>query len=133
MEFKTAKFIDAGHQWIEAFGADGQVYKIPADEHNADYRRLLDGCPDQNIKAVKIARFRSVPQTDAGDVGIGVTNPAAKLDVDGVVKVKSYTVATLPAVVAGGMIYVSNETGGAVLAFGDGTNWRRSTDRAVVA
>lgn len=46
----------------------------------------------------------------------------------------SYTVATLPAATtAGGMIYVSDETGGAVPAFSDGTDWRRFTDRAVVA
>jgi len=52
----------------------------------------------------------------------------------GPVYFKSYTVATLPsASVAGGMIYVSDETGGAVMAFSDGTNWRRVTDRSVVA
>ncbi len=52
----------------------------------------------------------------------------------GVVYFKSYTVATLPsASQAAGMIYVSDETGGAVMAFSDGTNWRRVTDRAVVA
>lgn len=46
----------------------------------------------------------------------------------------SYTVGTLPAVsTAGGMIYVSNETGGAVSAFSDGANWRRVTDRAIVS
>ena len=33
----------------------------------------------------------------------------------------------------GGIIYVSNETGGATLAFSDGTNWRRVQDRAVVS
>lgn len=45
----------------------------------------------------------------------------------------SYTVGTLPAVgTAGGNIYVSNESGGAVPAFSDGTNWRRVTDRAIV-
>lgn len=46
----------------------------------------------------------------------------------------AYTVGTLPAVgSAGGQIYVSNEAGGAVPAFSDGTNWRRVTDRAVVS
>lgn len=47
---------------------------------------------------------------------------------------KSYTVATLPT--ASGdfrLIYVSDETGGAVPAFNDGTDWRRVTDRAVVS
>lgn len=48
----------------------------------------------------------------------------------------SYTVATVPSAAtagAGAIIYVSNETGGAVSAFSDGTNWRRVTDRAVIA
>jgi len=46
----------------------------------------------------------------------------------------SYTVTTLPsATVAAQLIYVSNEAGGAVLAFSDGTNWRRVTDRAIVS
>lgn len=46
----------------------------------------------------------------------------------------SYTVATLPSVSpAGQMIYVSDESGGAVPAFSDGTDWRRVTDRAVVS
>lgn len=46
----------------------------------------------------------------------------------------SYTVATLPsAATAGQMIYVSDESGGAVIAFSDGTNWRRVTDRNIVS
>jgi hypothetical protein len=45
----------------------------------------------------------------------------------------SYTTSTLPsASVPGAMIYVTNETGGPVPAFADGTNWRRVTDRAIV-
>ncbi len=31
------------------------------------------------------------------------------------------------------MIYVSDETGGAVPAFSDGANWRRVTDRSIVS
>lgn len=34
---------------------------------------------------------------------------------------------------AGAIIYVTNESGGPILAFGDGTNWRRVTDRAVIS
>jgi hypothetical protein len=33
----------------------------------------------------------------------------------------------------GGLVYVPDESGGAVPAFSDGTNWRRVTDRAVVS
>ena len=48
---------------------------------------------------------------------------------------RQYTVSTVPtaSLWRGGTIYVSDETGGAVMAFSDGTNWRRSTDRAVVS
>ena len=47
----------------------------------------------------------------------------------------SYTVATVPDATEyqAGMIFVSDETGGAVPAFSDGTNWRRVTDRAVIS
>lgn len=46
----------------------------------------------------------------------------------------SYVVAGLPlAAPAGRLIYVSDEAGGAVPAFSDGTNWRRVTDRAIVS
>jgi len=51
-----------------------------------------------------------------------------------ILQVGSFTVANLPsAATPGRMIYVSDETGGAVVAFSDGTNWRRVTDRAVVS
>ena len=50
------------------------------------------------------------------------------------VQLTSYTVATLPeASIAGGMIFVTDETGGSIPAFSDGNNWRRATDRAVVS
>lgn len=51
------------------------------------------------------------------------------------IKVGSYTVATVPAAAQNtrSIIYVSDETGGATLAFSDGANWRRVTDRAVVS
>lgn len=58
------------------------------------------------------------------------------IDVGGSVKPASYTVATVPSASthgAGAVIYVSNESGGAVSAFSDGTNWRRVTDRAIVS
>ena len=47
----------------------------------------------------------------------------------------SYTVAGVPDATlwTSGMIFVSNETGGATVAFSDGTNWRRVQDRAVIS
>lgn len=45
------------------------------------------------------------------------------------------TVSTMPdpTLYTGNMIFVSNEAGGAVMAFSDGINWRRCTDRAIVS
>lgn len=52
---------------------------------------------------------------------------------NGVFYPNSYTVATLPATTVGGLIYVSDETGGGTMALSDGTNWRRVQDYAVVS
>lgn len=65
-----------------------------------------------------------------------LTVSGSKIDATGgPVVLKSYTVAGVPsaATFARGLIYVSNETGGATVAFSDGTNWRRVQDRAVIA
>jgi hypothetical protein len=51
----------------------------------------------------------------------------------GPVEFPSFTVATLPAATAARFIYVSDETGGPIMAFSDGTNWRRVTDRAIIS
>lgn len=50
-------------------------------------------------------------------------------------KLNLYTVATLPDPVAnrGMQIIVTDEAGGEVPAWSDGTDWRRLTDRAVVS
>lgn len=47
----------------------------------------------------------------------------------------SYTVALAPTASSweGHEIYVTDETGGAVPAFSDGTNWRRVTDRTIIS
>jgi len=52
---------------------------------------------------------------------------------DGVVQLPEFIVASLPANTSGGVIMVTDETGGYVMAFNDGTNWRRVTDRVIVS
>jgi len=67
----------------------------------------------------------------AGNLAFGSTGACAFSKAIGLA---SYTVAGVPAATtAGQIIYVSNESGGAVPAFSDGTNWRRVTDRAIVS
>jgi hypothetical protein len=69
-----------------------------------------------------------------GRLGLGVATPQARLDVDGSVRVRSYAVAGVPsAVAAGQIIYVTDEVGGATIAFSDGASWRRVADRSVIS
>lgn len=63
----------------------------------------------------------------------GATGPAGPA---GNSVLTNYTVAGVPSATtagAGAQIYVSNESGGAVVAFSDGTSWRRVTDRAIIS
>jgi hypothetical protein len=101
-----------------------------SDTAQGSYARV-QVTPNGSTTSAEVMRW-----LDNGNVRVGSDGAAAcKLDVDGPVRVKSYTVAGAPAASsgAGQIIYVSNETGGAVLAFSDGTNWRRVTDRAVIS
>ena len=61
--------------------------------------------------------------------------PVKQLNIDAPLPLDMYTVGTLPSAAGnqGAIIYVTDETGGAVPAFSDGTDWRRVTDRAVVS
>lgn len=88
---------------------------------------------------------------DHGDrlvqIATGVADPRFQIFLDEIVlrlnrqllgaaiPLASYTVANVPDAEAwtGAVIYVSNESGGAVPAFSDGTDWRRFTDRAVIS
>lgn len=61
------------------------------------------------------------------NIGVGTTLPSTKMHVEGPIKCKSYTVATVPSASSSGdgsRIYVTDLAGGAGGAESDGTNWR---------
>lgn len=72
-----------------------------------------------------------------GRVAIGAVNAArAALHVGGAIVVGSMSRNALPdpsAIGAGGLAYVPDAQGGGVLAFCDGTSWRRVADRVVIS
>jgi hypothetical protein len=80
---------------------------------------------------------RALTSSDSTSLGarLGAVEGAIGPSPLGFPVVPSYTVLTLPSATgaAGGLVFVTNETGGAVLAFSDATNWRRVTDRAIVS
>lgn len=70
----------------------------------------------------------------SGNVLIAGANAQDEFGVETPLQLAVYTVATLPsASPAGRKIFVSDDVGGATEAFSDGTDWRRSYDRAVVS
>lgn len=122
----------------------GSVFDGATTRGTASIEMRVDGAVSSGVAPQRIefmtgagaSRTERMRITPAGDVGIGVTAPSSKLDVDGPVKVKSYLKTAVPSAAASGagaIIYVSNEAGGAVLAFSDGSAWRRVTDRAVIS
>lgn len=77
------------------------------------------------------AEIRSIAwSTIVEAMGLSVATDATLL-----LQVRTFTVAGVPsaATYPRGLIYVSNEAGGATLAFSDGSVWRRVQDRAVVS
>lgn len=68
----------------------------------------------------------------SGDLYLGSNS---NLYLGGVCSLDSRTVAGVGTAsgFTGSMVYISNESGGAVPAFSDGTHWRRVTDRAIIS
>jgi hypothetical protein len=92
------------------------------------------GDDDADLEGVEIA----VPTGKTIDLSVASADKmvvrSAYIAANVPLQLPSYTVAGVPsASPAAQMIYVSDETGGAVPAFSDGTNWRRVTDRAIVS
>jgi Protein of unknown function (DUF2793) len=124
-----------GHDGISFNAASSALFSMRAEAawtatSKATYITL------ETTPAGSAARAERLRITGAGDVGIGVTTPSTKLHVNGPIRCGSFAKAALPNAAtsgAGAMIYVPDDVGGAVLAFSDGTGWRRVTDRLVVA
>ena len=86
----------------------------------------------------------SAPATTKEDLGLVTASVSAELDLGGLtgeditaseLTLPSYTVSTVPTASASTaqIIFVSDETGGATLAYSDGTNWRRLQDLAIIS
>lgn len=68
------------------------------------------------------------------DTGLSMYGANPVIDQNRHHQLRSYTIAALPtASTPGQLIFVTDETGGAVVAFSDGANWRRVTDRVVAS
>lgn len=125
---------------FDMFGHDGAAF-VRLGQFGFGVGGAVSGGVVPGVLSFKLADSAGVLNTvmnvtAAGNAGFGVGSPTARVHVDGAVRVKSYAKASLPSASgqgAGAILYVSDEAGGAVLAFSDGASWRRVTDRVVVS
>jgi|TARA_B110000977_G_C10968865_1_gene451535 hypothetical protein len=94
----------------------------------------------QGVLFEPITDYGSIEDTANMTISFGtVIEPATSGDYEYIKDIAGptsdeFSVSNLPdASVAGQMIYVGDETAGSVMAFSDGSNWRRITDRVIVS
>jgi hypothetical protein len=132
------QYIDG--EWVNesvATGGTGEVityegFKVllEGDEQSGTDALLLSGdaSPGKGKKDYLILSGEGVQLVGSSNIAVAV------LEVTETFFPPSYTVATLPSAgEAGQFVFVADETGGATMAFSDGTDWRRVQDRAVVS
>lgn len=140
-DFPTAPNDRLGYLIFGSRGGSNMGYNTVAVSGHAEAGWVPDSSYPTYLRfdttsSAATGRSERMRLTSNGDLGIGTTAPTTKLHVNGPVRVASYSVVTLPSAStsgAGSIVFVSNEAGGPVLAFSDGTVWRRVTDRAAVA
>jgi len=129
---------------IATWNGTGWVFSAPSEgwivyDQNGNKPQKYTGSAWTDFNSSSIAYDNGTSGLTATDVQAAVDELASeKADLAAPLftsapRVPTFTVATLPTATVQGIIYVSDESGGAVLAFADGTNWRRVTDRAVVS
>lgn len=114
---------------IFAVGWDGVDYAI-----GAEIAISVEGTPGAGDMPTQMD-FKVSPDGSETPVTQFTIHENGELECIGIPTLPTYTVAGVPSAstYTRGLIYVSDETGGAIPAFSDGTNWRRVTDRAVVS
>ena len=121
-------------------GADTQVQFNDGGAFAGDagftYNAVSDTLTITNI----ITESINAPNTLTGTYTISspttiTLDPVDEIINDAPMKLVSKTVADLSTLVSsvGAMVFCTNESGGAIPAFYDGTNWRRVSDRAIVS
>jgi hypothetical protein len=143
--------VDGRDVSVDGSKLDGIENGATADQTASEIKTLYESNSDTNAftdsEQNKLAGIQAGAEVNAVDSVFGRTGSVtaqagdysayyARVDgtaSSGPVALASYTVAGLPsASPAAQFVYVTDEAGGAVPAFSDGTDWRRVTDRNVV-
>ena len=104
-------------------------FRLPNNGQGIKFRNAANTA---DINAFAMSNFDQIYVGDGNNLNV-ILLASASITVNTPFVLQSYAKASLPAVTAASIIYVTDEAGGAVLCFADGANWRRCTDRAVVS
>ncbi len=121
-------YASIAHTHLEADITDLQAYAPVAHTHlEADITDFAHTHVEADITDLQAYALAADVVKLTGDQTIAGTKTFS-----GPVIFPSYTVATLPTGIAGSMIFVTDDVGGATPAYYDGAAWRRVSDRTVV-
>lgn len=143
---EVARFISTSTGKKMAIGMTGPVSTLDVegfDSTSSNFAFRAGGDGNNNTLVVRNDRRVIIGGSSPSDLfQVNATGNASAFvvrDSDGyclfgdVAVLASFTVAGAPADDAGGMIFVTDEVGGSVPAFNDGSDWRRVTDRAIIS
>lgn len=121
----------AGHQIKVNKGAATDTASVLFQSNWVGHAEMgLNGDNNFSIKVGDdVGNWRMAVNVDrlTGNVAVGSLTPTARLHVDGPIRPASYAVFGLPSASqqgAGAIAYVNNSSGGAQMAYSDGTVWR---------
>lgn len=130
-------FVVQGSQGASVIGTGTSIYSYWNHTlSGSTYTRGAIGINYANFAfQVKAQGTYSLDLVNTQGLGLTIANSTGAATFSSVVVLASYTVATLPIASSytGGLIYVSDETGGATVAYSNGTNWLRVYDAATVS
>lgn len=127
---------------VQDYGSINHILDVVTSASEESHWEIYYSLAGASVLFGKIGKGLSIGAPTGGLKGSGSLNVADAIYANdnlviastGIHRHVSFTVGTLPsASPAGQEAYCSNETGGAVLVFSDGSNWRRVTDRAIAA
>jgi hypothetical protein len=130
----TTRTSAADNEWRSVIYGNGLF--IAVAESGTDNRVMTSGVAKINTVPENNIYHGDTTFTGAIEAKAGATITGSLETQNGSIRPGLYTVATVPSASAAGngaMIYVTDEIGGPVPAFSDGTNWRRVTDRTTIS
>ena len=114
-------------------GTRGQLAFRGANDSGQAEFRIFGWVHDGGFSQKNVAAFEA--NASGARLGVNTHSPMTTLDVDGPVRVGRFTLATLPDAASNGeasLIYVADDASGPLIAYSDGTQWRRMTDGSVL-